>query len=240
VAPRDGAASPDDGACPWPPPGALLAEWRANGNTDDEVPCSPFGAEKHGHVVYGPGREGRAWQFRSQDTSRNGGPDYIQVPGSAGYVYQQVTVDAWVMQTGFNAYGGSNRYIAGTGFKDFTFAPGEWLLYVHENDQVFFLFQVGAQRPPQPRADYATCKVTDIDGPGAAPIGKWQRVTATYDGSALRCYRDGVMVDQVALAGTARVPADAIVIGRNYPGDIDAVRVFGRALTAPEIGQPWP
>jgi hypothetical protein len=31
-----------------------------------------------------------------------------------------------------------------------------------------------------------------------------------------------------------------LVIGRNYPGDIDAVRVLARALTAEEIALPWP
>ena len=88
--------------------------------------------------------------------------------------------------------------------------------------------------------DYATCASSGPNSPGPTPIGTWVRYTATYDGTTLRCYRDGVFVSMARLAGSLVPAGDQLIVGRNYPGDIDAVRLFGRALDAAAIAAGWP
>lgn len=221
-------------ACPGGTAGRPLAEWRANGNTRDEQSCPPWRAEIVGQVPYGPGREGQAWQFRSQAMDGSD-PDYVAVPGSAGHVYRSLTVDAWVQQIGFNAYHGSDRVIVGTG-PGFGQRPGSWMLYVHEDTSVDFYV-----RAAEGVAGSATCGATGPNSPTPTPRDVWVRYTATYDGQTLRCYRDGSPTEPARLpAGAPPEPADALQIGRSYPGDIDALRVFDVALSDAEIARPWP
>jgi hypothetical protein len=41
------------------------------------------------------------------------------------------------------------------------------------------------------------------------------------------------------ISGTTPAIED-LMIGRNFPGDVDAVRVLSRALTETEVAAPWP
>jgi hypothetical protein len=88
-------------SCPWPAASGLLAEWSANDSLDNALPCSPWMLAMEGTVGYGDARSGRAWQFRSVDTS-GADPDYLVAAGAAGTAMAAVTVDAWIQQTGFN------------------------------------------------------------------------------------------------------------------------------------------
>jgi hypothetical protein len=224
------------GQCPGGTAGRPLAEWRANGSTRDEQSCPPWHASIVGQVPYGPGREGQAWYFRSQRVGGPDDPNYVSVAGSAGTVFRQVTVDALVRQVGFNSYRASDRTIASSGWD--TVSPpnvlGAWDLYVHENAEVYFYFRVGTE--PVADVDYATCPMRAAQ----VPDQTWVRYTGTYDGQFVRCYRDTVLVSSIALPAHLVGPIGDIVIGRNYPGDVDAVRVFDVALSDTQIARRWP
>lgn len=222
--------------CAFPPPGGRLAEWHADGDVRNAEPCSPWTARIVGAVPYGPGRHGEAWYFRSKATSGAGDPHYVAVSGAAGAVLPHVTVDAWVRQGPFNAYRASNRYIVGTGWKDFpSFRPGEFLLYVHENQEVYFFMKVG--RTFTSRVDWATCPMEA----GKVPLDTWVRYTGTYDGGVVRCYKNGALVSAIDLPAQAPAgPIDDLVIGRNYPGDVDEIRIFAAALAPADLARPWP
>jgi hypothetical protein len=130
---------------------------------------------------------------------------------------------------------GSNRFIATNRTATFeAFTPGEWTLYVHENGDALFFVKVG--RTYVNGVDWDTCVFRTRD----LPYGAWMRLTATYDRATIRCYRDGVLVDSAPLPAQSAGPLSGLVIGRNYPGDVDALRIFNRALTTAEIAQPWP
>src|SRR3989344_4461946 len=83
---------------------------------------------------------------------------------------------------------------------------------------------------------------TLIASSGDLPINTWFHAIATYDGSTMRLYKDGIEVGSVAKSGTididATVPAN---IGRNPDGSnhtdgaMDDVRIYNRALTASDI-----
>lgn len=106
------------------------------------------------------------------------------------------------------------------------------MLYLHENGSYYFLVQVSAQGGTG--IDYDVCALD------ALPELTWTRLTGTFDGSWLRCYVDGALHSEKAYAGIIDDPVGEVVIGKNYPGDVDALRVFERALSAAEIAEPWP
>jgi hypothetical protein len=84
-----------------------------------------------------------------------------------------------------------------------------------------------------------------LDGP-VAPNGVWVHLAATYDGSEVRLYVDGLVVAQDSHSGTFSADDTPIVIGaatndfgstyiEGFWGKIDDVRVYSRALGQQEI-----
>jgi hypothetical protein len=78
---------------------------------------------------------------------------------------------------------------------------------------------------------------------GDLPLHTWYHVAATYDGTAMRLYLNGVEVGMVDKSGALDVnSAVPVNIGRNpdgsnhMHGSLDDVRIYNRALTASEIG----
>jgi len=70
----------------------------------------------------------------------------------------------------------------------------------------------------------------------------WYHIVGTYDGSTLKAYRDGVLIESEAVSGT---PGQAVAgrelllggasAGRYFAGTLDDVRIYSRALTEEEI-----
>jgi hypothetical protein len=97
---------------------------------------------------------------------------------------------------------------------------------------------------PQPAA------YTRIDGAAASdgssgvaalPVNAWTHLAATYDGSTLRVFVNGVEVGSEPVSGNVVKSANVLSIGGSlvwgeyFEGLIDEVRVYNRALTAAEI-----
>ncbi len=228
--------------CAWSGENGLVAEWRANGNLDNVVVCSPLQAEISGQVAYGPGREAQAWQLRSTWTSVEGGdPNFIQLAKVEDVTLPQVTLDVWVQQTGFNDYKNSNRIIFSTSYRPINaMLPGELQLYVHENKTYLAFFKTGTGDVDG--VDSRGCYFRSLGPPDApAPLDTWLRLSVTYDGSALRCFLNGSLEEENPLLMKEPASAElAPLIGRNYPGDVDALRLFNRALSPDELAVPWP
>ena len=76
------------------------------------------------------------------------------------------------------------------------------------------------------------------------PVGQWVHMAATYDGTTMRLYQNGVQVGSMAASGniTGHTSAPS-VIGANpnaygvFNGLIDEVRIYSRAMSAAEIGE---
>jgi hypothetical protein len=77
-------------------------------------------------------------------------------------------------------------------------------------------------------------------------LNRWYHIVALWDGSSTkRIYLDGVEVAQNAQATAPTATNDPLYIGldylpgnsRNFPGYIDEVRVYNRALSASEVKQ---
>jgi PKD repeat protein len=78
-------------------------------------------------------------------------------------------------------------------------------------------------------------------GTAALPLTTWSHLAATYDGTTLRLYRNGVQIGSRAQTGTIRVTTGTLRLGGNalwgeyFHGIMDDVRIYNRALTAAEI-----
>jgi len=83
---------------------------------------------------------------------------------------------------------------------------------------------------------------TLVAGSGSIAAGEWYHAAATYDGQAMRLYRNGLLVGSTAKSGTVSAN-DAVVamIGRNADGSrawhglIDDVRIYDRGLTSGQV-----
>jgi hypothetical protein len=77
--------------------------------------------------------------------------------------------------------------------------------------------------------------------PPALAAGVWTHLAVTYDGAALRVFRNGAQAASTARTGTIQTSTGALRIGGNLiwgeylDGRIDEVRVYNRALSAGEI-----
>ena len=73
------------------------------------------------------------------------------------------------------------------------------------------------------------------------PVNTWTHLAATYNGTSLALYVNGVQAGQLLIARLDRASTGALRIGGNaiwgewFQGDIDEVRIYNRALTATEI-----
>jgi len=83
---------------------------------------------------------------------------------------------------------------------------------------------------------------TLIASSGDLPVGQWVHAAATYDGSMMKLYKDGVEVGSVAMSGSiSSSNAVPVWIGRNpdgtnaFQGTIDELRIYSKALTPAEI-----
>ena len=69
----------------------------------------------------------------------------------------------------------------------------------------------------------------------------WHHLAGTYDGEALKAYRDGVLITSTPASGLPRSESRTLKIGRGlstfFDGTVDDVQVYDRALTEAEIQQ---
>ncbi|MEM7262598.1 MAG: LamG-like jellyroll fold domain-containing protein, partial [Planctomycetota bacterium] len=112
------------------------------------------------------------------------------------------------------------------------------------NDHVWMLSTIdGPSLRFRLKTDDGSDTSTLIGSGGTFAAGTWVHAAATYDGSTMRLFQDGVEVGSAAKSGAvAQAPTVAAWIGGNpgrsnqvFDGRIDEVKVFSRALSAAEI-----
>ena len=193
------------------------------------------GLANNGTVVAGvngpdwvTGHRGGALLFEGLTST---GARYIQVPWHTSLrVTTGLTVMAWLKLTGTD---NDEQTLVGRA------ESTDWQLELHANDKrIPFSVVVGSSR----RTLTAT-----IPGAGLS-AGTWYHVAGTYDGSRLRVYLDGVELGNSACTGTVNVSSNASLplgvgalveaVGEwehAFPGTLDEVKIWKRALTAAEI-----
>src|SRR5439155_599910 len=82
-----------------------------------------------------------------------------------------------------------------------------------------------------------------VTSPSAYNDGKWHYAVATYDGSVVRLYIDGLLVSSLSTTlipdntGTQplRIGANSLSLNNYFTGNADEIRVWNRAITASEV-----
>ncbi|MDA0180325.1 LamG domain-containing protein [Solirubrobacter phytolaccae] len=156
--------------------------------------------------------------------SFDGVNDTVNIPDSASLdLTTGMTLEAWVKPTSTAGY----RSVV---FKE-NAAAGHQTYSLYSSN--------GSARPV---AEVAVGpKYTSALSSQSAEAGAWTHVAATFDGTQLRVYRNGVEVATKALSGSLVKSNDPLRIGGNkiwdewFKGTIDEVRVWAGARTRAEI-----
>ena len=105
---------------------------------------------------------------------------------------------------------------------------------------VYDLYATNTSRSPQGEARFGAA-IVQLGAPPALTAGVWTHLAVTYDGAALRVFRNGTQAATVARTGAIQTSTGALRIGGDLiwgeylDGRIDEVRIYNRALSAGEI-----
>ena len=179
----------------------------------------------------GNGNAGSIFQAVWNTTGRTGGSltfdganDYVSIADSASLdLTTGMTVEAWVYQTktsGWNTV----------------------LLKENGGDLAYGVYSRNtANRPSAWIRGAGQTTSTSAAGTTALTRNAWRHLAATFDGTTLRFYVDGVQVGSQPFSGSIAVSTGPLKLGGNavwgeyFGGRIDDVRIYNRALTVQQI-----
>jgi hypothetical protein len=160
------------------------------------------------------GRFGRALSF-------DGVNDWVTVADAASLDSTRVTVEAWVYPTTLSGWRTTVLKERAGGLV--------YGLYAHDN-------------APNPAMTIAMSGVDQsASGSASLPLNTWTHLAATYDGTTIRLFVNGVQAGTRAVSGSLAASTGPLRIGGNavwgeyFSGRIDEVRIYNRALSAAEI-----
>lgn len=95
----------------------------------------------------------------------------------------------------------------------------------------------------QPNINYTSNNAeVNLNAGSAVPVNVWTHLAGTFDGSMLRLYVNGQVVGSKATSapidtttGVLRIGGDSVWPGEYFPGTIDEVRIYNRALSLSEL-----
>ena len=201
-----------------PPPAGLVAGYGFDEGTGTTA------TDSSGRGNTGTLANGAGWALGRFGTAAtvDGVNDWVTVPDSASLdLTTAMTLEAWVMPT------------VSTGWRSVIFKEGS-------SDLVYGMYASTNANRPTGEASIGG-SVRSAAGTAQLPANAWTHLAATYDGTTLRLYVNGVQVGTQSVSGTIAVSNGALRIGGNnlfpewFAGRIDEVRVYNRALTAGEI-----
>ena len=110
-------------------------------------------------------------------------------------------------------------------------------------DADFYLLQLQNTNNVEARFRNSTGVNYDIIANGILDFNQWQHLTFTYDGSYIRLYKNGIIVDSTVASGNIMQSAESLRVGSlNYQGlefyfigRIDEVRLWKVCLSSTEI-----
>ena len=124
-----------------------------------------------------------------------------------------------------------------------TVPPADWRTILQkEVDAYFFAASgAGAGNLPASGGTFNGNCCTFVAGTSALPANVWTHVAATYDGSQLRFYVNGILVASKAVTGSYQVNTSYLWMGGNavygeyFKGKLDELRIYNKSLTQAEI-----
>ncbi len=195
-------------------PTGLAAWWPGDGNGQD-IHSGQDGAVRGG-TGFAAGRSAAAFRFDGND-DRVEGPNF----GS----FTRVTVQAWVYREGAT----STR---------------ESLVSYKESGNCGFVLSLNEDGASQRPRLFVQVNGTWRFAEGALPVPseRWTHLAGTYDGQEIRLYVDGALAATTPAVGNMVQCNQRVGLGARssfdqhfFPGRLDEVAIFSRALTAAEI-----
>jgi hypothetical protein len=200
-------------------PADLVAWWPGQGDASDLV------GTNHGTVfgaTFAAGQVGQAFSFDANDG--------ISVTDAANLrPVTNLTIEGWIKTPGISeaAFVGFIAARSGNGFTGYEFLVST----PSQGGRLRFLLNGGGGG-------------ASLDGTNSVTDDLFHHVAATYDGVTMRVYRDGVCEAELPMTLPINYTAgDPLWIGRrqyapipgHFPGLIDELSLYNRALTAGEI-----
>lgn len=211
------------------PPDGLVSWWPGDGSSADRVGANPGQILNGTHFV--PGKVGGAFAF-------NGVNDAVRVPNfSSSVLSGDLTIDVWVFPTKdvphksiINQWGDAQ-----------TFGQRSFALAVGAEGTVEFPLSDSAREMNMSFHTYNTA-------PGVVPLNSWSHIAAVFNHTTgvREIFVNGVMIGQREDAPfTLAACTTDVMIGAamqsygglycGFPGLIDELDIFDRALSADEI-----
>ncbi len=203
-----------------PLPDGIVSWWPGEGDASDIIDDNT--GTLVGGVLFADGMVGQAFSF-------NGTDGRVEVPHNPNQnTGSQITIEAWVnpRSSGHGRTIVQKRSPSNVGGYVFetTHSP-----FAPDNGLQFVIMINGTYRSLQAPANVLA-------------IGTWQHVAATYDGTTMKIYVNGVERASLSVSGVIDAVTDPLVMGRNvvnpsiaWDGLIDEVSLYDRALSAEEI-----
>ncbi len=150
----------------------------------------------------------------------NGTSSLVTIPSSPSLnLNSAMTLEAWVQPTA---------------------AANVWRDVIYKADDLYYL--EGASPTGSPVVGVSTTSShANLFGVSPLPAGTWTHLAATYDGTTLRLYVNGVQASTLAHSGNVlsgnsplQIGGDSLY-GQHFQGLIDEVRVYNVALTPTQI-----
>jgi len=149
--------------------------------------------------------------------SFNGTNAYVSVPNSSSVqLTTGMTLEAWVNP--------SQR-------------KGVWRDVIYKGNDNYYLEADSTNGKPATGGTFGP----PLFGSGALTTNAWTHLAGTYDGVTLRLYVNGTQVSSRGQTGPIAISTNALQIGGDsiygqyFPGTIDEIRIYNRALSATEI-----
>ncbi len=197
----------------------LIAKWNFENNLKDAGP-NRFDTMKIGTVDFAAGITGMAAKFN--------GSSYLTVSNhDALNPDNQITLMAWMKPNGV------------TKGQDIIFKDQSYRARIDISLGAGAVQGAMALRDDSGNLSWYTNNAHVQSQPGTAAAGSWQHLAVTYDGRDVRVYLDGLLVANTSNSArrTLNKSGNSVLIGQDFVGLIDDLRIYDAALSPEEIAQ---
>ena len=192
----------------------LIGYWSLNENSGD---AQDHTFNNNRGVLNGNVTQGATGILGGTSYSFDGSGDYVELPDDSLFSVSKVTISVWINRNGSK----SEEYIFdGRGHQ----------YWIKEED--------GAEKPRFGlRISGSSYGIVGSE----LPNGDWTHVVGVYDGSQLKLFMDGELVNSTSAIGSIDESSGNQQIGRyqgggyNFQGKIQEVRLYNRPLTDSEV-----
>ena len=218
------------------PPGlldSLIGHWRLDDGAGSTVAYDSSGRGNEG-ALRGLDPNSAWVTGRSQGALELAGAGWVQVPPSPSIdaITDHITLSVWVnLESALEPDGWGtalSRQVGTTNYQHYHIA-----LHGEAGPSLFLITTDG---------------FVVIQPPDTVPMGVWTNLAGVYDGAVARLYVDGAEVGSQALTGSFPADSTPVILGGNgndasgvpdelFPGRLDELMLYGRALSVTEIGQ---